>query len=120
MRRSGFVTAAARERRSAARSRAPDRRDPAARACRDRDVPADPGCRPARTLGIRRIRRMRLLAIATVFVSATTTIVGLLLIAGTPADMVPVGYRIPEMPPFVALQLAFTAVGALLVLRRPE
>src|SRR5688572_25322102 len=63
---------------------------------------------------------MRLLAIATVFVSATTTIVGLLLIAGTPADMVPVGYRIPEMPPFVALQLAFTAVGALLVLRRPE
>ena len=63
---------------------------------------------------------MRSLAIGTVVASATTTVIALVLIAGIPVEMVPVGYRIPEMLPFVVLQLAFTAVGAALVLRRPD
>ena len=63
---------------------------------------------------------MRSLALGTVSVSATTTLIALMLIAAVPVEMVPVGYRIPEMLPFVALQVAFTVVGAVLVLRRPE
>jgi hypothetical protein len=63
---------------------------------------------------------MKVFAIATVIASVTTTSVGLGLIAGAPVDLVPVGYRVAEMLPFVVLQLAFTAVGATLVLRRPE
>jgi hypothetical protein len=63
---------------------------------------------------------VKLLALATVLASAAATVVAMLLIFRTPPEVIPVGYRPAEMLPFVALQIAFTAVGALLVWRRPE
>ena len=63
---------------------------------------------------------VKLLALATVLVSAAATVVALVLIVRSPPEAVPAGYRPAEMLPFVTLQVAFTAVGALLVWRRPE
>jgi hypothetical protein len=61
-----------------------------------------------------------LLAGLTVLVSAAGTLIGLALVLRTPFEAIPIGYRPAELLPFVALQVAFTAVGALLVWRRPE
>ena len=63
---------------------------------------------------------MTFLAVLTVLVSSAAMLVALLLILQAPPEAIPVGYRPVEMLPFVALQVAFTAVGALLVRRRPE
>jgi hypothetical protein len=66
------------------------------------------------------VRLRQVLAIGAIAASATAALVGMLLIAAVPPEIVPVGYRLVEMMPFLALQIAFTAVGALLVVRRPE
>ena len=62
---------------------------------------------------------MRYLALVPLVASVGLTAVGLVLIAITPRDAVPIGSRIEDVLGYLVLQTALSGVGALLAWRRP-
>lgn len=63
---------------------------------------------------------VRYLAIATPVTGAVLTLIGFLLVALTPAESTPTGFRLGELLGYLVLQGAMSGVGALLTWRRPE
>jgi hypothetical protein len=63
---------------------------------------------------------MRLLALVPLVASAVMTVAGLFLVAVTPREAVPYGFRLDELVGYLVLQTALSGVGVLLAWRRPE
>jgi hypothetical protein len=63
---------------------------------------------------------MTVLALVPLIASVVMTVTGLFLIAVTPREAVPYGFRLDELVGYLVLQTALSGVGVLLAWRRPE